>query len=89
MLDVFEPPAQFEQGRNAGREEERNRIARAFHDEISSSILAALFLLQMAKSELEDAGSPQVEDVSKATDILTETTEKTADVLRPTDQSAE
>jgi signal transduction histidine kinase len=85
MLDVFKPPAQFEQGRNAGREEERNRIARAFHDEISSSILAALFLLQMAKSELEDAGSPQVEDVSKATDILTETTEKIADVLRPTD----
>jgi PAS domain-containing protein len=89
MLDVFKPSAQFEQGRNTGREEVRNQIARAFHEEISSSILAALFLLQTAKSELEDAGSPQAEDVSKAADILTETTEKIADVLRPTEQSAD
>jgi hypothetical protein len=57
MLDVFDSPtAQFEQGRNAGREEERNRVVQAFHEEVSSSIVAALFLIETAKSELEDAG---------------------------------
>ena len=82
MLDVFDTPsAQFEQGKALGREEERNRIVKAFHEEISSSIVAALFLIQTAKSQLEEAGSPQTEIVSKASDILTETTEKIADVL--------
>jgi hypothetical protein len=84
MLDVFDSPtAQFEQGRNAGREEERNRVVQAFHEEVSSSIVAALFLIETAKSELEDAGLPQAEAVSKASEILTETTEKIADVLGP------
>ena len=89
MLDVFDSPtAQFEQGRNAGREEERNRVVRAFHEEVSSSIIAALFLIQTAKSELENAGLPQAEAVSKASDILTETTEKIADVLGPADRDS-
>ncbi|MGA8655864.1 MAG: hypothetical protein WB586_06915 [Chthoniobacterales bacterium] len=84
MLDVFDSPtAQFEQGRNAGREEERNRVVQAFHEEVSSSIVAALFLIETAKSELEDAGLPQAEAVSRASEILTETTEKIADVLGP------
>ena len=82
MLDVFSSSsAQFEQGQAMGREEERSRIIKAFHEEVSSSIVAALFLIQTAKSELEEAGSPQAEIVSKASDILTETTEKIADVL--------
>jgi hypothetical protein len=84
MLDVFgAPSAQFEQGRVLGQEEERNRITKAFHDEVSSSIVAALFLIETAKSELEQAGLPQAELVAKASDILTETTEKIADVLSP------
>ena len=78
MLDVFDSAAaHFEQG----REEERSRIMREFHDEVSSSIIAALFLMQTAKIELEDAGLPQAETVSKASDILTATTEKIAEVL--------
>jgi hypothetical protein len=90
MLDVFDTPsAQFEQGQAVGREEERNRIVKAFHEEISSSIIAALFLIQTAKSQLEEAGSPQTEIVSKASDILSETTEKIADVLGdPDDERA-
>ena len=89
MLDVFgSPTAQFEQGRNAGREEERVRVAQAFHEEVSSSIIAALFLIETAKTELENAGLPQAEAVSKASDILTETTEKIADVLRPEDRDS-
>jgi hypothetical protein len=82
MLDVFDSPSvQFEQGRIAGREEERNRIVKAYDEEVSSSMIAALFLIETAKSELEEAGLPQAEAVSKASDKLTETTEKIAEVL--------
>jgi len=78
MLDVFASPSvQFDQGRIAGREEERNRIIKAYHEEVSSSMIAALFLVETAKSELEEAA----EAVSKASEKLTETTEKIADVL--------
>jgi signal transduction histidine kinase len=86
MLDVFDSAkAHFEQG----REEERNRIMREFHDEVSSSIIAALFLMQTAKIELEDAGLPQAETVSKASDILTATTEKIVEVLASEERKAE
>jgi len=86
MLDVFgSSSAPFEQGQVVGREEERNRIVKAFHEEISSPIIAALFLIQTAKSRLEEAGSPQAEIVSKASEILTETTQKIANVLSEPD----
>ena len=88
MLDVLgSSPAQFEQGQAVGREEERRRIIKAFHQEVSSSIIAALFLIQTAKSELEEAGLPQAQIVSKASDILTETTEKIAGVLGEPDEN--
>jgi hypothetical protein len=53
----------------------------AYHEEVSSSMIAALFLVETAKNELEEAGLPQAEAVSKASEKLTETTEKIADVL--------
>jgi hypothetical protein len=82
MLDVFDSsPAQFQQGRNVGQKEERNRIIKAFHEEVSSSMIAALFLIETAKSELEEAGLPQAEAVSKASDLLAETTEKIANAM--------
>jgi hypothetical protein len=88
MLDAFDSPAaQFEKGRSAGREEERNRVIRTFHEEVSSSIIAALFLIETVKSELEDAGLPQAEALSKASDILAETTEKIADVIGEADRN--
>jgi hypothetical protein len=65
--------AQFKQGRIAGRKEERNRI-KAYHEEVFSSMIAALFLIETAKSELKEAGLLQAETVSKASDILTVTT---------------
>lgn len=90
MLDVFDSsPAQFEQGRQTGREEERSRIIKAFHEEVSSSMIAAIFLIETVKSELEEAGSPQAEAVSKAADILTETTERIARVIGEADRKAE
>ncbi len=90
MLDVFDSSSgQFEQGRQVGREEERDRVTKAFHEEVSSSIIAALFLIETAKSELEEAGLPQAEAVAKASDILAETTEKIAHVIGEPDQTAE
>ena len=68
-----------------GREEGRNRIVKAYDEEISSSMIAALFLVETVKRELEEAGLPQAEDVSKASEILSETTEKIADVLTHAD----
>jgi hypothetical protein len=86
MLEISDSSsAQFEQGRVAGREEERNRIIKAYHEEVASSMIAALFLIETAKSELEEAGLPQAEVVSKASEILTETTGKIADVLSNAD----
>jgi hypothetical protein len=90
MLDVFDSSsAQFEQGRNAGQEEERNRVVKAFHEEVSSSMIAALFLIETVKSELEEAGLPQAEAVSKASDILAETTDKIAHVIGEADRNSE
>lgn len=88
MLDVYDQStAQFEQGRSVGREEERNRIAQAFDQEVSSSLIAALFLIETAKSELEEAAQRHAEAVSKASDILTEATEKIAQVIGGTDNT--
>jgi len=82
MLDVYDPStAQFEQGRSVGREQERNRIAKAFDEEVSSSLIAALYLIETAKSELEEAAQRHAEAVSKASDILTEATEQIARVI--------
>jgi len=90
MLDVFDSSsAQFEQGRNVGHEEERNRVIKAFHEEVSSSMIAALFLIETAKSDLEEAGLPQAKAVSKASDILAETTEKIAQVIGEADRNSE
>jgi hypothetical protein len=89
MLDVFNSSsAQFEQGRNVGHEEERNRVSKAFHEEVCSSMIAALFLIETAKSELEEAGLPQAGAVSKASDILAETTEKLAHVIEGADRQS-
>jgi hypothetical protein len=85
MLDAFDAPsAQFGQGQTAGRDEERNRIVQAYHEEVSSSIIAALFLIETAKSELQEADLPQAEVVSKASDMLKEATDKIAHVLTET-----
>lgn len=90
MLEVTDSPsAQFEQGRIVGREEEGNQIRAVFHKEVSSSIIAALFLIEMAKRELRKVESPQAEAVSKASDILTEATEKIAEVIGDSDRNSE
>jgi len=52
-------------------------------------MIAALFLIETAKIELEAAGLPQAEVVAKASDILTETTEKIALVVGEAGQNPE
>ena len=85
MLYAFDSQsAQFGQGQAAGRGEERNRIVQAYHEEVSSSMIAALFLIETAKSELQEADLPQTEAVSKASDMLKEATDKIAHVLTET-----
>jgi hypothetical protein len=89
MLDVSDSSdLKFEQGRIAGREGERNRIVKAYHEEVASSMIAALFLVETAKSELEEAGLPQADAVSKASEILAETTDKIAGVLADPDRKS-
>lgn len=90
MLDISDSPStQFEQGRVAGGEEERNRIRIAFHEEVSTPMVAALFMIEEAKRELEEAGLPQAEIVSKASEVLTEATEKIGQVLGESDRNPE
>jgi hypothetical protein len=82
MLDTFDlRSSKFGQGQVVGREEERNRIVQAYHEEASSSMIAALFLIETAKSELQEADLPQAEAVAKASDKLKEATDKIAHML--------
>lgn len=73
--------AQFEQGRLVGRQEERARIIKLFHDEVSSTMMAALFAVESAKNALEAQNLPVVLELEKASELLSEAVEKTGDVL--------
>jgi signal transduction histidine kinase len=46
---------EFEQGLFVGHQEERARIVKLFHDQVSSTMMAALFALESAKNALEGA----------------------------------
>jgi signal transduction histidine kinase len=72
--------AEVESARIAGHEEERARIVRMFHDEVSSTMLAVLFAIESAK-ELEAQNLPQAETVAKASELLQEVVEKISEVL--------
>jgi len=77
---------EFEQGRLVGQEEERARIAHAFHDEVSSEVLAAIFKIELAKEKLESSESPQAEVISELSELVSETIEKIADILEKREQ---
>jgi signal transduction histidine kinase len=72
---------EFEQGRLVGQEEERARIAQAFHDEVSSEVLAAIFKIELAKEKLDSSESPQAEAISELSELVSDTIEKIADIL--------
>ena len=52
-----------------------------FHDEVSSTMMAALFAVESAKNALEAQNLPVVLELEKASELLSEAVEKTADVL--------
>src|SRR5258705_2581778 len=66
---------QFEQGRIAGREEERNRIIKADREEFFSSMIAALFLIERRRANYKRRVTAN-RDRFRSTGHLTETTEK-------------
>jgi hypothetical protein len=72
---------EFEQGRLVGQEEERARIAQAFHDEVSSELLTAIFKVELAKEKLESSESSQAEVISELSEIVSGAIEKIADIL--------
>jgi hypothetical protein len=71
-----------------GHEQESN-IIKTFHEEVSSSMIVALFRIETAKSELQKAGLPQAEAVSKASVFTLNTTEKMEHVIGETDRNPE
>lgn len=84
MADMINPTTgALEDARLFGREEERSRIMKLFHDEVSPKLLAAVFEVQRAKEELESKGLEEVEAVSKAGEKLIETIDAVTSVLDP------
>ena len=71
----------FEQGRLVGQEEERVRVVQMFHDEVSSPLIGSLFAIERARQELETQCLPQAEQVTQASSLLTEASEKIREVL--------
>ena len=67
---------EFEQGRLVGKEQERMRIVRMFHEEISSGMLGAVFKIHQAKEMLNSINSPEAKAVSEASQLLSEAIEK-------------
>jgi hypothetical protein len=66
-----------------GRNDERDRILRLFHDEVGPKLLAAVFAAQIAKEELEAKGLKESETVAKVGDKLVEAIEGVVAVLDP------
>jgi PAS domain-containing protein len=84
MLDVIDPTTgAIHDARLFGREEERNRILKLFHDRVSPKLLAAVFEVVNAKEKLEAKGFEESKAVAKAADKLTETIDAVASVLDP------
>jgi signal transduction histidine kinase len=72
---------EFQQGRLVGQEEERPRIAQAFHDEVSSEVMVAIFKIEVARQKLESSESPHTEVMSEVSELVSEAIEKIADIL--------
>jgi hypothetical protein len=70
-----------EMGEVVGQEKERIRIMKAFHDEVSSPILGAIFAIAKAKNELESKDSAEPQDLEKASSLLSNALEKMGEAL--------
>ena len=63
------------------------RIVEEFHEEVSSGLLAAIFKIEIAKQKL--AAAPAAEEVSEASEILSEAIENMTEVLKEEEQQPE
>ena len=60
------------QGRIVGREEEKQRMRKFFHDLLSSKILVASFMAHSVHDRLSRRQSPESDDLNKVTTLLDE-----------------
>jgi hypothetical protein len=71
VLDVADREARnFELGRRVGREEERIRVLRLFHDGVSWNLLAAAFIMRGLEDQLSAEGLPQAGIAAKAAELM-------------------
>jgi hypothetical protein len=70
-----------EMGEVVGQEKERIRIMKAFHDEVSSPMLGAIFAIAKAKNELESNDSAEPRDLEEVSSLLSNALEKMGEVL--------
>jgi hypothetical protein len=73
----------FEQGRVIGRQEERGKIKRIFHDAASPKLSVALVTLAEAERELKAKHAPQAHELAKVTRLLEKVFEKIVASLEP------
>jgi hypothetical protein len=83
MPDVVDPgTGTIEDARTFGREEERIRIFKIFHDQVSPKLLAAIFEVTRVKEDLESKGlKEESKSVSKASEKLIETIDTLLEAL--------
>jgi PAS domain-containing protein len=62
----------FDQARQMGCDEERNRTRHFFHDVLSSKILVASFLAHEIYQKLSASGAEETEDMARLTKLLQE-----------------
>ena len=85
MLQPLEYPDPFalEQRELVAKEQERLHIAKKFHDEIASPMLAAVFAVAGARDAVESGNRPKLEDLKMASDLLSDILEKMGAALQP------
>jgi PAS domain-containing protein len=83
MPDVVDPgTGTIDDARTFGREEERTRIFKIFHDQVSPKLLAAIFEVTRVKEDLESKGlKEESKSVSKASEKLIETIDTLLEAL--------
>jgi PAS domain-containing protein len=74
--------AKFEQGRLVGQEQERARITQIFHEELTPSLLAVVFKLELLELNLGAVGSPLVRQAIQAAHSLAETVDRISEVFK-------
>jgi hypothetical protein len=71
ILDIANrEPRNFELGKRVGREEERTRVLRLFHDGVSWNLLAAAFIMHGLEDQLSAEGLPQAGIAAKAAELM-------------------